>query len=193
MTDHEVSVTDPVRQGGRTGFAGLLLAVLLFGAGCQAPVSTLRSPYHLRVIEVRNTSGEPRTLKIEPGADQHLGASTTFTGTLKPGEVKLLYLYHGFLYDFRILDAPGHAELTRATFAVDRDMGILYDGDSLSSDAKLVVELGEPTMTFADSLQQLDPFGLRRASRSLEPDTSRGRRERTPEDQMARKRLGESP
>jgi hypothetical protein len=133
----------------------------------------MRSPYHLRVVEVRNDSDQPRTLKIEPTADQHLGAASTFTGMLRPGEVKILYLYHGFEYDFRILDAPGFNELTRSTVAVDRDMGLLFAGDSLTTGTRLVAEIGRPTVIFADSLQQIDPFGLRRTL-AIEPDTSRG-------------------
>lgn len=153
-------------MGAAAVMAGALVA-------CLGPISTMRSPYHLRVVEVRNATEEPRTLKIEPGADQHLGAATTFTGVLQPGEVKVLYLYHGFEYDFRILDAPGFREVTRLTFAVDRDTGLEFAGDSLRPDVKLVAEMGEAT--FADSLQALDPFGLRR-TRAIQPDTSRGQR-----------------
>src|SRR5688500_746882 len=83
------------------------LALLLAGLSCTGPISTLRSPYHLRIIEVRNDTEIVQTLKIEPTAGQHLGAATTFTGVLQPGESKVLYLYHGLEYDIRILDAPG--------------------------------------------------------------------------------------
>ena len=166
--------------------------VALAGVACAAPISTQRSPYHLRVVEVRNASEEAQTLKIEPAAGQHLGAATTFTGVLKAGESKLLYLYHGFEYDFRILDEPGYAEVTRHRVDVDRDMAVVFAGDSLTSSINLVARLGTPSMTFADSLQKADPFGIRR-TRSLEPDTGRGRRAVTPEEERARKRLGESP
>jgi hypothetical protein len=149
------------------------MALLLTALACAAPVSTMRSPYHLRVVEVRNDSDQLRTLKIEPAADQHLGSATTFTGMLRPGEVKVLYLYHGFEYDFRILDPAGFNEVTRTTVAVDRDMGLLFAGDSLTTGTRLVARIGEPTVTFADSLQESDPFGLRR-TRAIEPDTSRG-------------------
>ena len=149
------------------------MAMFLTTLACTAPVSTMRSPYHLRVVEVRNDSDQLRTLKIEPTAGQHLGAATTFTGTLRPGEVKVLYLYHGFDYDFRILDPSGFNEVTRTTVAVDRDMGLLFAGDSLTTGGRLVAEIGEPTVTFADSLQKIDPFGLRR-TRAIEPDTRRG-------------------
>jgi len=62
----------------------------------------MRSPYHLRTVEVRNATDSLQTLKIEPTSGQHLGASTTFTGVLEPGEVKVLYLYHGLEYDASI-------------------------------------------------------------------------------------------
>lgn len=135
----------------------------------------MRSPYHLRTVEVRNVTGEPLMLKIEPTASQHLGAATTFTGLLRPGEVKSLYLYHGFEYAFRILDENGGAERTRTVLEVGRDFGLDFAGDSLIADARAVVRVGPPAATFADSLQQLDPFGLRR-SRPIEPDTTRGGR-----------------
>ena len=131
----------------------------------------MRSPYHLRIVEVRNLTSEPRTLAIEPAPDQHLGAATTFRGALAPGEVKMLYLYHGFEYIFRILDAPGHREIVRNVLEVKRDVGLAFAGESLVSEARLVAELGEPS--FADSLQQQDPFGLR-SGRPIIPDSTRG-------------------
>jgi hypothetical protein len=131
----------------------------------------MRSPYHLRVVEVRNDTGQLQTLTIETTADQHLGAATTFTGQLRPGEVKVLYLYHGFEYAFAVLDERGHKEVTSGEFQVDRNIGLVFSGDSLFADAGLVVELGDPTVTFADSLQELDPFGLR-SGEPIEPDTT---------------------
>ncbi|HUP01297.1 MAG TPA: hypothetical protein VM737_07255 [Gemmatimonadota bacterium] len=145
--------------------------LLAIGAACTGPISTMRSPYHLRIVEVQNLTDELRTLAIEPAPDQHLGAATTFTGPLAPGEVKVLYLYHGFDYVFRILDASGHREIVRHVVEVKRDVGLAYAGDSLVSEARLVAELGEPT--FADSLQQYDPFGLR-SGRAIVPDSTRG-------------------
>jgi hypothetical protein len=133
----------------------------------------MRSPYHLRVVEVRNATDMPKVLKIEPAASQHLGAATTFTGVLRPGEVKSLYLYHGFEYDFRVLEAPGFEELTARALEVDHDFGLVFDGDSLAPEVILAASLGEPETTFADSLQAVDPFGLRSAGR-LQPDTARG-------------------
>ena len=170
----------PLRQG------VLLLAVL----GCAGPISTMRSPYHLRTVEVRNATDSVQTLKIEPTSGQHLGASTTFTGVLEPGEVKVLYLYHGLEYDVRILDAPGWTEVTRTTLEVRQDMALAFRGDSLLQDLQLKVDLGEPTMTFADSLQMLDPFGLRRR-RPLEPDTTRIRGPENPNEVKARRSRGE--
>jgi hypothetical protein len=131
----------------------------------------MRSPYHLRVVEVRNDTDQFQTLTIEPSADQHLGAATTFTGRLRPGEVKVLYLYHGFEYAFTVLDDRGWTEVASGEFEVDRDMGLVFSGDALVSDAGLIVKLGEPTMTFADSLQQLDPFGPRSGG-PIEPDST---------------------
>ena len=148
----------------------LAIAVL---AACSGPISTMRSPYHLRSVEVRNATDKPKVLKIEPTATQHLGAATTFTGVLRPGEVKSLYLYHGFEYDFRVLEEPGFEQLTHKTVQVDKDFGLVYAGDSLTPEVTLAASLGEPTTTFADSLQVLDPFGLRSGDR-IQPDTTRG-------------------
>ncbi len=165
-------------------------AVLMVAAACAAPISTMRSPYHLRVVEVRNASDQMQVLKIEPTASQHLGAATTFTGVLKPGEIKVLYLYHGLEYDVRILDAPGWTEVTRATIDVDRDMDLLFEGDSLRQDIHFNIQLGEPAMTFADSLQELDPFGLR-SRKSLEPDTTRLRGPENANQIQSRRARGE--
>lgn len=153
------------------GIGGFVLILAL--VSCTGPISTMRSPYHLRAVEVRNATDRPQILKIEPTASQHLGAATTFTGVLRPGEVKSLYLYHGFEYDFRVLEEPGYEELTHKAFQVNRDFGIVFDGDSLASEVILAAELGEPKTTFSDSLQLADPFGIR--SGDLLPDTTRGR------------------
>ena len=142
-------------------------------AACQGPISTMRSPYHLRSVEVRNATDQPKVLKIEPTAAQHLGAATTFTGVLRPGEVKSLYLYHGFEYDFRVLEEPGFEQLTHRIVQVDKDFGLVFGGDSLSPEVVLAASLGEPMTTFADSLQSLDPVGLRSGDRII-PDTTRG-------------------
>lgn len=158
-----------MRQGSVVGVAGLVLVLV----SCTGPISTMRSPYHLRTVEVRNATEEPKVLKIEPTASQHLGAATTFTGILRPGEVKSLYLYHGFEYDFRVLEGAGFDQLTHRAMTVDRDFGLVFAGDSLASEAVLAATLGEPTTTFADSLQTADPFGIR--SERLQPDTARGK------------------
>lgn len=185
-----------MRQGRLFGGLGLVLILL----SCTAPISTMRSPYHLRTVEVRNATDVPKVLKIEPTASQHLGAATTFTGVLKPGEVKSLYLYHGFEYDFRILEAAGFDELTHRAVTVDRDFGLVYGGDSLSAEVTLAASLGEPTTTFSDSLQNADPFGVR--SQRLQPDTARGRAaptstreaiERERRDQQGKLRTGADP
>ncbi len=159
--------------------AGTVLAALcgLTLVACNGPISTMRSPYHLRVMEVRNTTGLPEILTIEPMADQRLSAATTFRGMLRPGEVKTLYLYHGFTYRVRLLDtkAPNRIVAT-SEYDLERDLALTFAGDSLVADAGLMVRLGEPTIqSFADSLQRLDPFGVHRPSRSLLPDTTRER------------------
>lgn len=142
-------------------------------AACAAPISTMHSPYHLRTVEVRNATGQPRILKIEPAASQHLGAATTFTGLLRPGEVKPLYLYHGVEYDFRILDAPGYQQLTQRALRVDRDLAVEFAGDSLFIEIAPPAYADRPEATFSDSLQLADPFGLRSGDR-IQPDTTRG-------------------
>lgn len=147
------------------------MALLAATISCSAPISTIRSPYHLRVVEVRNGTNQSQTLTIEPTADQHLGAATTFTGQLRPGEIKVLYLYHGFEYAFTVLDERGYKEVTSGEFEVDRNIGLVFSGDSLFADAGLAVEIGDPTVTFADSLQEIDPFGLR-SGEPIEPDTT---------------------
>jgi len=158
-----------MRQARAVGGLALVMALV----SCTGPISTMRSPYHLRTVEVRNATDEPRVLKIEPTASQHLGAATTFTGVLRPGEVKSLYLYHGFEYDFRVLEAPGYDQLTHRAVQVNRDFGLVFTGDSLVPEVTLAANLGEPETTFSDSLQSADPFGLRSADR-LQPDTTRG-------------------
>lgn len=133
----------------------------------------MRSPYHLRTVDVRNATDRQRILKIEPTASQHLGAATTFTGLLRPGETKSLYLYHGFEYDFRILEAPGYDQLTHRAVQVDRDCGLVYTGDSLLPEPILAASSAPPETSFSDSLQAADPFGLRSGDR-IQPDTTRG-------------------
>jgi hypothetical protein len=160
-----------MRQDKANGIGAFALALVLIS--CSGPISTMRSPYHLRTVEVRNATDQPKVLKIEPTASQHLGAATTFTGVLRPGEVKSLYLYHGFEYDFRVLEAPGFEQLTHKAVQVDRDFGLVFAGDSLASEITLAAALGEPETTFSDSLQIVDPFGLRSVDR-LQPDTTRG-------------------
>lgn len=133
----------------------------------------MRSPYHLRVIEVRNTTDAPHALTIEPTGDRQLGAATTFTGLLQPGETKTLYLYHGFDYRFEILDAAGRTGLAETEVKVDRDLMLAYAGDSISVDLiGLQIQLGEPS--FVDSLMANDPFGMRGRD-AMMPDTTRGR------------------
>ncbi|HET7693575.1 MAG TPA: hypothetical protein VFM44_10855 [Gemmatimonadota bacterium] len=129
----------------------------------------MRSPYHLRTVEVRNATARPQILKVEPTASQHLGAATTFTGGLRPGETKSLYLYHGFEYDFRILETPGYDQLTHRAVHVDHDSGLVYNGDSLLPETQLAAG----PSSFSDSLQSTDPFGLRSGARIL-PETTRG-------------------
>ena len=152
--------SDDTRSGRSTGTAvGLfvLVASCLPQHACSGPISTMRSPYHLRTVEVRNATEEARILKIEPAASQHLGAATTFTGVLRPGETKSLYLYHGFEYHFRILETAGDDQLTHRTVQVDRDSGLVYAGDSLRAETALAAG---PETTRGQSI----PIGARRAS-----------------------------
>ena len=188
MTALKLRPFSPLRQGNL--LRGIGLAALLTGLACAGPISTMRSPYHLRTVEVHNATDSLRTLKIEPTTGQHLGAATTFTGVLEPGEIKVLYLYHGLEYDIRILDGPGWNEVTRTTVDVRQDIALAFRGDSLRQDVQLTVEFGEPTMTFADSLQMLDPFGLRRR-RPIEPDTTQIRGRENPNEVKARRSRGE--
>jgi hypothetical protein len=141
---------------------------------------------HLRVVELFNETRDDWIITIEPTADQHLGAATTFTGRLRPGETKTLYLYHGFRYQVDVLESRGHPVASQI-YQVDRDLGLVFGGDSLRRIVRLTAELGEPTMTFSDSLQMLDPFGLRRSSQPIQPDTTslRGRTER--EEELGRR------
>lgn len=165
-----------VNRRGWSNVVGLVLLGLSFLShlDCSAPISTMRSPYHLRTVEVRNATDRLRILKIEPSASQHLGAATTFTGELRPGETKSLYLYHGFEYVFRILEAPDHALPTLRALQVDRDTGLVYTGDSLLPETTPLAGGGPTATGFADSLQTADPFGLRSGARIV-PDTTRGR------------------
>ncbi|MGH7571984.1 MAG: hypothetical protein ACREMK_09110 [Gemmatimonadota bacterium] len=151
----------------------------------------MRSPMHLRVVELFNETQDHWVITIEPTADQHLGAATTFTGHLRPGEKKTLYLYHGFRYRVDVLESRGEP-VTSQVYQVDRDMGLVFGGDSLRPVVRLTAELGEPTMTFSDSLQMLDPFGLRRSPQPIGPDTTDLRRP-TEEDMRRRGGRGERP
>ncbi|HET9581857.1 MAG TPA: hypothetical protein VFP76_03495 [Gemmatimonadota bacterium] len=169
----------------KRGLSPLLAVAACAGlaAGCAAPISTQRSPMHLRIVELRNDTGTDWILTIEPTADQHLGAATTFTGRLRPGETKTLYLYHGFRYRVDVLQDDGDSRAS-AEYEVDRDMELVFAGDSLHQASRLAVELGEPTTTFSDSAPVLDPFGLRSTDRPIQPDTTnmRDRRERQRND-----------
>lgn len=171
MTAVKLRENAPARQAVRLRGWSLLTFALTAGLACAAPISTQRSPYHLRIVEVRNASDGYQVLTIEPTPDQHLGAATTFTGVLRPGQVKLLYLYHGFQYAFRVFDEPTGDQRALGIYEVDRDMGLSFSGDSLVSDVRLTAQLGDPS--FADSLQAADPFGLRTGG-FIEPDTARG-------------------
>ena len=133
------------RHGRSTKAARLFILAwsCLPSVSCAGPISTMRSPYHLRTVGVRNATDQPRILKIEPAASQHLGAATTFTGVLRPGETKSLYLYHGFEYDFRILEAPGYDQLTHRAMQVDHDFGLVYTGDSLLPETILAANPGQ--------------------------------------------------
>lgn len=187
-----------IRSRGTPALGGLaaLGALALLAWACAAPISTMRSPFHLRVVELRNTTDGTWVLEVAPVAGQDLlGGATTFTGELRPGEMKTLYLYHGFEYTFVVREkAVGHAEVARASAEVDRDIGFEFAGDSLVQNRGLVVRLGEPRTTFADSLM--------RETSELLPDTTRGRgvagdrrlqREQERRDEENKRRRGEVP
>ncbi|MGH7549914.1 MAG: hypothetical protein ACREK3_04075 [Gemmatimonadota bacterium] len=137
---------------------------LCVGIACAAPISTQRSPMHLRVIEIRNDTNREIVCAIEPTADSHLRGPTTFTGWFKPGQRKTLYLYHGLSYQVDVLEPDG-APLTRGIFQVDRDLRLAFGGESLEAAPWLAVRLGGPTVIVADSLRRSVPFDA--ASRQL--------------------------
>jgi GWxTD domain-containing protein len=128
-----------------SGKAALVALAAVWASGCSAPISTIRSPAHPRIVEVRNTTDEERLLLIEPTALQHLGTSTTFTGRLRPGETKILYLYDGFTYEFR-LAASGERDDVRQDFRVASDMRFDYAGDSLVAEENPSIEVGAPVL-----------------------------------------------
>jgi hypothetical protein len=132
-----------IMNGGKRLLCGM---VWLGGAwvACAAPISTQRSPMHLRFIEFRNETDREVVLTIEPAPDQHLEAPTTFTGRLEPAEKKTLFLYHGLRYQVEVLEPDGDP-VTRGIFQVDYDMGLAFDGDSLGPATRLAVQLrGQP-------------------------------------------------
>jgi hypothetical protein len=157
---------------------------LCAGVACAAPISTQRSPLHLRFIELRNDTDRELVLTIEPAADQHLEAPTTFTGRFEPGEKKTLFLYHGLRYQVEVLEPDGDP-VTRQIFQVDHDIGLIFGGDSLGPATRLAVQLGGPTVIFADSLQKSVPFGLESPTWSLRADTL-GAAGRQPSDARGR-------
>ena len=137
----------------------LLCGVVWLGAGvaCAAPISTQRSPMHLRFIEIRNDTDRELILRIEPTAAQHLEAPTTFSGRFEPGKKKTLFLYHGLRYQVDVLEPDG-VPVTREIFRADHDIGLVFGGDSLGPATRLAVQLGGPTLIFADSLQKSVPW-----------------------------------
>jgi hypothetical protein len=146
---------------------GLLYAAvgLCAGVACAAPISTQRSPGHLRVID------RELVLTIEPTADQHLEAPTTFTGRFQPGEWKTLYLYHGLQYQVDVLEPNGIA-VTHGIFLVDHDIGIAFGGDSLAPTTRLSVRIEKPMLIPADSFQRSASFGVENAAWSPAADST---------------------
>ena len=143
---------------------------LCLGLACAAPISTQRSPRHLRVIELRNDTDRELVLTIEPTADQHLEAPTTFKGRFRPGERKILYLYHGLRYQVDVLE-PSGSPVTHGIFQMDHDIGLAFNGDSLGPATRLAVRLGTPTLILADSLQRSAAFGAENAAWSPAADS----------------------
>ncbi len=137
--------------------------------GCSAAISTLPSPAHPRVVEIRNDTDETRVLKIEPAAHQSLGYGTTFSGRLRPGEVKVFYLYDGFTYRFRVIDATGVVGEVRRELDVSRDLDLAYAGDSLVQEGAPSVEIGRPTVLFSESYDGYTEARLDSVFAMLEP------------------------
>ena len=129
------------------------------GAACAAPLSTQRSPMHLRVIELSNGTERELVLTIVPTADQRLQAPTTFTGRFEPGERKTLYLYHGLRYQIDVLEPDG-TPVSRGIFHVDHDIGLAFGGDSLEPATAIAVQLGPPVVISPDSRRGYVPVGV---------------------------------
>lgn len=117
-------------------------AVLLPLSACSAPISTLPSPAHQRTIQIQNTTDEELRLFVLPVADPRLRAPTTFTGTLRPGERKVLYLYHGFYYRL-VSQAMRGGDPFETRIAVERDLRLDVRGASFVASAEPEVEVGE--------------------------------------------------
>jgi hypothetical protein len=130
-------------------------ALTLALAGCAAPISTLPSPVHPRTIELRNDTDEPRLLFIEPTDPTLQGATFTFTGVLRPGEVKVLYLYHGYTYRFRIVDSGAPGAALDEDVQVDEDLALAYGGNALTREA-MAGEPGEPRVLASQRAEALD-------------------------------------
>jgi GWxTD domain-containing protein len=120
------------------------------------------------VVELRNTTNQVRTLRIEPTAHQRLGAATTFTGRLGPGETKVLYLYDGFVYRFRLAGASGDGGEVSQDIRVASDVELAYGGDSLTAARTPRIEVGEPVLVGAESYEGLSEPQLDRAFRELD-------------------------
>lgn len=150
----------------------LLICVACLGVGvaCAAPISTQRSPMHLRVIELSNGTERELVLTIVPTGDQRLQAPTTFTGRFQPGERKTLYLYHGLRYQIDVLEPDG-TPVSRGIFHVDHDIGLAFGGDSLEPATAVAVRLGPPVVISADSLRRYAPVGVESPTWPLAADT----------------------
>jgi hypothetical protein len=124
------------------------------------------------VVQIRNTTGEAWSLKIKLAAGQPLRAPTTFSGILRPGQVKVFYLYDGYEYEFRTAlveeGGPTHLQSLR----VGSDLGLVFAGDSLAADENPLVLVGRPLAITDHRAVIRHRYGEpdRRIARTLEPE-----------------------
>jgi hypothetical protein len=163
----------------RLAGSGILAAAL---AACAAPISTLPSPVHPRTIELRNDTDEYRLLFIEPTDPTLQGATFTFTGVLRPGEVKVLYLYHGYTYRFRIVDSDSPLSQLDEDVRVDEDLELAYGGDVLTreamtgepGEARVLASQGPGALDARESVRARLGEPDLRAARTLDPELEDG-------------------
>jgi hypothetical protein len=125
------------------------------------------------VVQIRNTTAATWSLRIKPAPGQPLRAPTTFAGILRPKEVKVVYLYSGFDYQFETEPRYTAGKSSLQVIEVDSDIGLVFAGDSLGRDEDPLVLVGKPVAVRADDRQSIrarygDPD--RRVVRTVEPE-----------------------